>query len=431
MADPVFAERYRHAAAHDQRFDGHFVTGWSMSENFCRPGCSSRTPRPSRVVFYRTAAAAYAAGLLPCPRCRPGMTPSSAELTGGDSVAARALRLVADGEIDRRGVDGLAKKVGVSPRHVLREVEAVADCGPLDVARAGRVRLARLLLTTTTIPMRDVAVAAGFSSVRQFNSTIMAMHHVTPGAIRFGSRRAAHARAASAEHDAGPLVVRCALPTARPVGVEVFAAMAERLIPEVEEGADHWFARTVRLPHGPGHMRVDLDAAGRLLAKLACADLRDFAPLLYRAEQLFEVLPGWAPKVGSARNSGSAPNSGSALHADVAASAGSEVSSPVSGATDLSERLIRALVERHASPNSGRTVLGGLVSALGEITPWGLLFPTARAIADAGRTVLRGPTARVDAVMTAAKAIADGVIDIDGGWSTEALMTRHSAILAV
>lgn len=393
MADPLFAERYRRASAHAERFDGQFVTGWPMSENFCRPGCSQRTPRPSRVVFYRTAAAAHAAGLRPCPRCRPDMTPSSPELTAGDTVAARALRMVADGEVDRRGVAGVAKNLGVSARHVLRAVEAVADCGPLDVARAGRVRLARLLLTATSIPMRDVAMAAGFATVRQFNSTILAMYGSTPGTIRFGRRHAA-----TAKREPGPLVVRCVLTTSRPVGTEVFVALAQRLIPEVEEGTEHWYARTVRLPHGAGHVRVDLDGSGRLLAKLTCADLHDFAPLINRVETIFSL------PVDSTR--------------------------PISGATDTSEALIRAQVERHASPNSSRTVLGGMVGALGEVTPWGLLFPTAGAIADQGRTVLRGPAPRVDAVVRTAENIARGTIDVDGGWSMQALMARYPAVLA-
>jgi AraC family transcriptional regulator of adaptative response / DNA-3-methyladenine glycosylase II len=396
MADPEFSERYQRASAHDSHFDGHFVTGWPMSETFCRPGCSSRTPRPSRVAFYRTAAAAHAAGLLPCPRCRPDMTPLSSELTTGDSVAARGLRLIADGEIDRRGVGGVAKKVGVTPRHLLREVEAAADCGPLDVARAGRARLARLLLTATAIPMRDVAVAAGFTSVRQFNATIADLYRVTPGTIRFGPRRAT-----SAAREPGPLVVRCVLPALRPIPASTFAAFTEEAVPEVEEGAGHWFARTVRLPHGAGHARIDLDGSGRMLARLTVADARDFAPLWHRIEQLF-------------------------VRSDAAANA---VQAP--GATDQPEALIRAVVRRHAPTPVARTMLGGMVGALGEVTPWGRLFPTARAIAEGGAAVLRGPAERVDAVLRAAKAIASGEIDVNGGWSWESLLHRHAVRLGL
>lgn len=396
MADPVFSERYQHAAAHDGRYDGHYVTGWRMSENFCRPGCASRTPRPSRVVFYRTAAAAHAAGLLPCPRCRPDMTPPAPELTTGDSVAVRALRLIADGEIDRRGVSGVAKKVGVTPRHLLRAVELHADCGPLDIARAGRARLARLLLTSTALPMRDVAVAAGFTSVRQFNSTVLDLYRVTPGVIRFGPRRAA-----SVPREPGPLVVRCVLPALRPIPADVFADLADGAVPEVEEGADHWFARTVRLPHGAGHARIDVDGSGRLLARLTVADLRDFTPLMHRVGQL---VVGW----GAAADTVQAP-----------------------GATDQTEALIRAVLRRHAATPVARTMLGGMVAALGEVTPWGRLFPTARAIAESGSAILRGPRERVDAVLRVAGALASGRIDVDAGWSWQALLDRHAVALGL
>lgn len=396
MSDPLFAERYRHAAAHDGRFDGHFVTGWRMSENFCRPGCASRTPRPSRVVFYRTSAAAHAAGLLPCPRCRPDMTPPSMDLATGDSVGVRGLRLIADGEIDRRGVGGVAKKVGVTPRHLLRAVEETADCGPLDVARAGRARLARLLLTSTALPMRDVALAAGFTSVRQFNATIVDLYRVPPGVIRSGPRRAA-----SVARDSGPLVVRCVLPALRPISSEVFAELAENAVPEVEEGSDHWFARTVRLPHGAGHARIDLDGSGRMLARLTVADLRDFVPLVNRVEALLV-------RFGGPDDAVQAP-----------------------GATDQSEALIRTVLSRHATTPVARTMLGGMVAALGDVTPWGRLFPTARAIAESGPAILRGPKERVDAVLRAATALASGRIDVEGGWSWRTQLQRHGVMLGL
>jgi AraC family transcriptional regulator of adaptative response / DNA-3-methyladenine glycosylase II len=324
------------------------------------------------------------------------MTPPSPELTTGDSVAARGLRLIADGEIDRRGVGGVAKKVGVTPRHLLRAIEVAADCGPLDVARAGRARLARLLLTSTALPMRDVAVAAGFTSVRQFNSTIVELYKVTPGAIRFGPRRAA-----TGPREPSPLVVRCVLPALRPISAEVFAGLAANSIPEVEEGADHWFARTVRLPHGAGHARIDLDGSGRLLARLTVADLRDFAPLMHRIEEL------------------------------VVGSGGPAEAVQAPGATDPSEALIRAVLRRYASTTVARTMLGGMVAALGEVTPWGRLFPTARAIAESGPQILRGPQERVDAVLRVADALSSGGIDVDGGWSWSALLKRHGVTLGL
>lgn len=396
MADPLFAERYRRAAAHDSRFDGAFVTAWPMSESFCRPGCASRTPRPSRVRFYRTAAAAYAAGLVPCPRCRPDMTPPAPELTDSDELGSRALRLISDGTIDRHGVSGLARVLRITPRHVLRAVEETADCGPLDYARAARVHIARLLLTATMIPMRDVATASGFATVRQFNVTVLALTRATPGAIRFGPRRPV-----PGEREPGPLTVHCVLPTHRPVPGELFEALARRAIPEVESGSESWFARTARLPHGPGHVRVDRDGSGRLLARLTVVDLRDFVPLLHRTERLFtHPADAWQP---------GGPD--------------------CSGALDTAEHLIRRVFERDTSADSARIALGGLVTALGDPTPWGTVFPTAATIARAGAGVLRGSEERIGSILRVAEAIDSGEIDVTSGYSSAALIGRHPALL--
>lgn len=393
MTDPTFAERYRHTAAHDARVDGQFVVGWPMSETFCRPGCAARTPRPSRVTFYRTSAAAFAARLVPCPRCRPDMTPSVAELPSGETVAARALRLIDDGEIDRRGVGGVARSLGVTPRQVLRAVIAAVDCGPLDVARVRRAQLARLLLTATSLPMDDVAMAAGFATVRQFNATMQDLYRATPGTLRFGPRHATRSVPVT-----GAIVVRCVLPLTRPSAPGLFAGLAARAVPEVEEGGGDWYARTVRLPNGPGHVRFDRGSAGQVLAKLTAADLRDLGPLHARARRLVESC--MVPAAGR-----------------------------MPPTVDVAEALIRATVEEHASPASSRTVLGGLAAALGEVTPWGRLFPSATAVAASGADVLRGPARRVGTVLGMARAIAAGDVDVAGGWSAAALAARHADLL--
>src|SRR5699024_8599666 len=153
LRDPVLASRYRLASAHKERMDGYFVFAADMSEIFCRPGCSTRLPRPSRIRFFATPAAAHAAGLTPCTRCRPDLGCLPPELARGDTPALRALRLILDGEVDRTGIDGLAGHLGLTPRQVLRAVESVAGCGPLKVARAARAHLARLLLKETAVPM--------------------------------------------------------------------------------------------------------------------------------------------------------------------------------------------------------------------------------------------------------------------------------------
>ncbi|MEO7006877.1 MAG: AlkA N-terminal domain-containing protein [Terrimesophilobacter sp.] len=412
MADPIFSERYRRASAHDRRCDGYFVTGLPMSEIFCRPGCSTRTPRPSQITFYPTAAAAHAAGLTPCPRCRPDATCSSPELAASDTVATRALRLIADGEIERGGIDAVARRLGVTTRHLLRAVEAEAGCGPLAVARTARAHLARVLLTSTTIPIGTVATATGFTSVRQFNSTITQFYRTTPSALRSGARR--HTPAMPVP---GPLVLRCALPLRKPYDAAgIFRFLVTRAIPDVEDGGELWYARTVRLPHGAGHLRVDDDGRGGLLAKLTVADPRDLIPLYSRVRRLFDLDTDPVRIDGVLRRD-------PALAPSVAAHPGIRVP----GAVDIEETLFRAMAGQQISVAAARTMLGGLSYALGDPTPWGLLFPTAARIAEHGRDVLRGPGKRIDAIIGIAGEIASGRLELHWGYSRSQLAQTLTA----
>ncbi|MEO8906468.1 MAG: AlkA N-terminal domain-containing protein [Microbacteriaceae bacterium] len=428
MADPAFAERYRRASAHDRRYDGYFVTGQPMSEIFCRPGCSIRTPRPSQVAFYPTVAAAHAAGLTPCPRCRPDATCSSPELALVDTVAARALRLIVDGEIERTGADGLARRLGLTTRQVLRAVEAEAGCGPLAVARTARAGLARVLLTSTTIAMSEVATASGFTSVRQFNSTIDQFYRTTPGALRSGARPRTAATPGSGQASgsaqgpgSGPLVLRCALPLRKPYDASgIFRFLTDRAIPDIEEGGELWYARAVRLPHAAGHLRVDSDGRGGLLAKLSVGDPRDLIPLYARVRRLFDLD---ADPIRIDERLSRDP----ALAPSVADHPGIRVP----GAVDIEETLFRAMVGQHTSVATARTMLGGLTHALGDATPWGLLFPTAARIAEHGRDVLRGTGNRIDAIINVAREIASGRLELHWGSSRSQLastLTAHPGI---
>ena len=131
LADPVFAERYRAMQARDARFDGQFITGVHSTGIYCRPSCPAVTPKPSNVSFYLTAAAAHEAGLRACKRCLPDAVPGSPEWNLRDDLAARAMRLIADGVVEREGVPGLAARLGYTPRHLTRVLTAELGAGPL------------------------------------------------------------------------------------------------------------------------------------------------------------------------------------------------------------------------------------------------------------------------------------------------------------
>ncbi len=171
----------------DQRFDGWFVTAVRTTGIYCRPSCPAITPKRTNVEFHPTAAAAQQRGFRACKRCRPDASPGSPEWNVRQDVVARAMRLIADGVVERDGVGGVARRLGYSERHLNRVFTDELGAGPLAVARAQRAHTARLLVETTALPFTDVAFAAGFGSVRQFNDTIRDVFATSPSELRGGS----------------------------------------------------------------------------------------------------------------------------------------------------------------------------------------------------------------------------------------------------
>src|SRR3954454_21900188 len=162
----------RAVQAKDARFDGWFFIAVVTTGIYCRPSCPAVPPKPKNMRFLPSAAAAQAAGFRACKRCRPDASPGSPEWDVRSDVVARAVRLVADGVVAREGVPGLASRLGYSTRQVERHLLAEVGAGPLALARAQRAQTARLLIEKTDLPFADVAFAAGFASIRQFNDTV-------------------------------------------------------------------------------------------------------------------------------------------------------------------------------------------------------------------------------------------------------------------
>ena len=218
---------YRAVQSRDPRFDGIFCVGVTSTHIYCRPSCPAVTPKRANVRFYPTTAAAQSAGFRACLRCRPDATPGSPEWDSRADLVGRAMRLIADGVVDREGVAGLASRLGYSARHLHRQLTAEVGAGPIALARAQRAQTARILIETTDLAFADVAFAAGFASIRQFNDTIREVFARTPTAMR-ASRRRPHDRVA------GSITVRLAVrqPFAGP---DLVAFLAQRAVPGVEE----------------------------------------------------------------------------------------------------------------------------------------------------------------------------------------------------
>ena len=175
---------YSAVKSRDRRFDGVFYIAVRTTGIYCRPSCPARTPALQNVTFHRSAAAAQAAGYRACKRCLPDATPGSPDWDAAATVAGRAMRLIADGVVDREGVDGLARRLGYTARHLSRVLAAELGAGPLALARAQRAQTARVLVETTDLSFADIAFASGFASVRQFNDTVREVYAATPTQLR-------------------------------------------------------------------------------------------------------------------------------------------------------------------------------------------------------------------------------------------------------
>lgn len=397
-ADPLFAERFRALSSRDARFDGQFITGVHSTGIYCRPSCPAMTPHERNVRFYRTAAAAHEAGLRACKRCLPDAVPGSPEWNIHDDVASRAMRLITDGVIEREGVTGLAHRLGYTARHITRVLSSELGAGPLALARAHRAQSARTLLVSTDLPIADVAFAAGFSSIRQFNDTMVAVYQTTPTDLRLRGARATP-RAGKASPHAGPTTITLRLPAREPFdGEGLMQFFVDHAVPGLEEVDGGEFRRAVRLPSGIARVAVRLDGTTGVVCTAELDELSDVGALVSRVRRLFD-LDADSVAIDEALSTDVS------LAPLVAAVPGIRLP----GCLDAEELLFRTLIGQQISVAAARTTHGRLTAELGDAG----LFPTAAQIAEHGLEVLRGPASRVAAIMGIAEALASGDLRLD------------------
>ncbi|MEU7651321.1 AlkA N-terminal domain-containing protein [Micromonospora taraxaci] len=276
-----FERCYRAVDSRDQRFDGWFYTGVTSTGIYCRPSCPAITPKRQNVRFFPSAAAAQGAGLRACRRCRPDAAPGSPQWDIRADVVGRAMRLIADGVVDRAGVPGLASRLGYTERHLHRMLSAEMGAGPLALARAQRAQTARILIETTDLGMAEIAFAAGFGSVRQFNDTLREVYASAPSDLRTARGRQ------QAATGAGTITLRLAY---RPPfhAQALLDFLAVRALPGVDEVRDGTYRRGLRLPHGIGEVALT-PADGHVAATLRLTDLRDLAPAVARCRRLLDL----------------------------------------------------------------------------------------------------------------------------------------------
>jgi AraC family transcriptional regulator of adaptative response / DNA-3-methyladenine glycosylase II len=180
---PVKSEAlYKAVRSRDRRFEGRFFVAVRTTRIYCRPGCPAPIPRLENVRFYACAAAAEADGYRACLRCRPDAAPGSAAWRGAEATVARALRLIDEGEFSDG--EAFAARLGVGSRHLRRLFAEHVGASPAQVALSRRTHFARKLLDETSLPITEVAAAAGFASLRRFHAQIQCAFGRTPRELR-------------------------------------------------------------------------------------------------------------------------------------------------------------------------------------------------------------------------------------------------------
>lgn len=370
---------YRAVASRDERFDGWFYTAVRTTGIYCRPSCPAITPKRRNVEFHHTAASAQSAGFRACKRCRPDASPGSPEWNVRSDLVGRAMRLIIDGVVDREGVAGLADALGYTQRHVTRLLTAEVGAGPLAIARANRARTARVLLENTNMSAADIAFAAGFGSIRQFNDTIREVYSATPGDLR------------RSDTHTGSISLRLA--TRQPfAGDALLAFLGQRAIPGVESWDGTTFSRSMRLPHGVGTARITAHE-DHCHATVQIEDVRDLAPAVSRLRRMLDL---------DADPVAVADVLGQTL--PVARIPG--LRSP--RAFDPEETAIRAVLGQQISVAAART-------AAGRLADGGSLFPTSAQIAAMSAEDLPMPRRRGATVIELARRMDTGQVHLDPG----------------
>ena len=408
---------YRAVASRDVHFDGRFFTAVRTTGVYCRPVCPARTPKRTNVHFYRSAAAAEAAGFGPCQRCRPETSPGTPAWLGTSATVSRALRHIAAGALHEGSVDTLAARLGIGSRHLRRLFLRHLGASPIAVAQTHRIHLARTLIDETSLPMNRIAFDTGFASIRRFNTAIRNTYRSSPTALR----RAA--RTTEASYPSAHLVLR--VPFRPPYDWDlVVQFLAARTIPGVETVQHGVYRRAIEIDGTAGILEVrPAVRTSFLLLEVPVSLSHGLVQIVERARRLFDLRAD-PSEIGPHLSRDPILSRRVKQHPGLR----------VPGAWDGFEITVRAILGQQITVKAATTLAGRLVKTFGQPLPQpevngvSRLFPFPSVLAGADLSSIGIPRTRADAIRRLATEVCNGSLSLTDSTSLEETVDRLSEI---
>jgi AraC family transcriptional regulator of adaptative response / DNA-3-methyladenine glycosylase II len=387
---------YRALQSRDARFDGLIFVAVGSTGIYCRPICPARTPKFEHCTFYRSAAAAQEAGYRPCLRCRPESAPDLASWRGTSNTVSRALALINEGALDGPGssVEKLAERLGVGERQLRRLFLQHLGAAPVSVAQTRRVLFAKQLIHETHMPMAEIALAAGFGSVRRFNETFQDLFRRPPAALR-------RKKSPVTAHDAVTLRLRYRPPYDWP---SILGFLEARAISDMEAVSNGHYFRTVAIDGHAGTIDVShLPERNSICVSIRFPNVRALPAIVAKVRRQFDI--------GADIETIDAHLANDPLLAPFVAR---RPGLRAPGGCDGFELAVRAILGQQITVAAARRLAGHLVALYGTLMPAAYAgqnglsrtFPTAERLAAAPSIALGMPAAR----LTALKALAEAAV---------------------
>ncbi len=279
---------YQAMLSHDARFDGKFFGGVTTTGIYCRPVCRVSPPRFENVQWFACAAAAEAAGFRPCRRCRPESAPGTPAWLGSSAIVSRAMRLISEGTLDEISLEDFADKLGIGTRHLRRLFAEHLGVSPVAMAAARRVHFAARLIEETDLPITEIAFAAGFGSIRQFNLAVRSAFGQSPTEIRnrLGLKTTVKR---NQERANGALLLR--LPYRPPLDWNAMSGfLAGRTIPGVEQIEGNFYRRTINVNNQSGVLELQhVPDESHLLLRVWLHSYENAMQIVERARRIFDL----------------------------------------------------------------------------------------------------------------------------------------------